>query len=255
MSGTRSRFPVFAANWKMNIGPGESRNFIDAFLQAYPARSDRRVIFFPPAVSVTTVASALQGRRDIAVGVQNIYYKENGAYTGEISATLARESGAEYVLVGHSERRDYFEENDGIVRQKCRAALSAKLSPILCVGESRYDRAEGRTADVVGRQLRAVISEMDGAQIAALMVAYEPLWAIGTGDTATPNDASQVHRHIRFLLRQAVGEQLADSVQILYGGSVKPDNASELLAAPEVDGLLVGGASMKVESWLQIVSA
>ncbi len=255
MSGSKSRLPVFAANWKMNIGPRDARTFIRTFVEEYKPRGDRRVIFFPPAVSVTAVVESLDNRRDIGVGVQNIYYKESGAFTGETSGALAKEAGAEYCLVGHSERREFFDENDDLVRQKCRAALHAKLSPILCVGEARYERSEGRTADVVGRQLRAVISEMDGSQIAALMIAYEPLWAIGTGDTATPADASQVHRHIRFLLRQAVGETLADSVHILYGGSVKPENAAELLAAPEVDGLLVGGASMKVDSWLKIVSA
>ena len=249
------RLPVLAGNWKMNIGPRDARTFIDSFVSSYPVTNDRRVIFFPPTVSVAATLEALGDRKDISVGVQNIYHKENGAFTGEISASLAKDAGAEFCLVGHSERREFFEENDQVVRLKCRAALQAKLSPILCVGEARYERSEGRTADVVGRQIRAVISEMDAAQIAALMIAYEPLWAIGSGDTATPADASQVHRHIRFLLKQAVGETLAESIHILYGGSVKPDNARELLAAPEVDGLLVGGASLKVDSWLQIVRA
>jgi triosephosphate isomerase len=251
----KSRHPLIAANWKMNIGPAAAAEFMRAFLQSYPARNDRRIVFFPPAVSITTVAAAVAGRRDIAVGVQNIYARENGAFTGEISGSLAREAGAEFCLVGHSERRQIFEENDDDVRLKCRAALRADMSPMLCVGEARHERYEGRTMDVVGRQLRAVISSLDQSGIAAMSIAYEPLWAIGSGENATPSDASDVHRHIRFLLRQSVGAAVADNIHILYGGSVNPDNASELLAAPDVDGLLVGGASLNVDSWLRVANA
>jgi triosephosphate isomerase len=255
MSTRKTRHPLIAANWKMNIGPAAAAGYMSAFLQSYPPRNDRRVLFFPPAVSLTTVASAVSGRKDIAVGVQNIYAKDSGAYTGEVSGPLAHEAGAEFCLVGHSERRQLFDENDDEVRQKCRAALRAGMSPMLCVGEARHERYEGRTMEVVGRQVRAVISALDESSIAAMSIAYEPLWAIGTGENATASDASDVHRHIRFLLRQSVGSSIADNIHILYGGSVNPDNAGELLAAPDVDGLLVGGASLKVDSWLQVVNA
>jgi triosephosphate isomerase len=226
-----------------------------SFLDDYPFADDRRVIFFPPALSVTSVAELVAERSDLKVGVQNIYHMDKGAYTGEISAPLARDAGAEYCIVGHSERREIFEETDDQVRLKCIAALRSRLSPLLCVGESRYERMEGRTAEVVGKQLRSVMSGMDASQIAALSIAYEPIWAIGSGETATPQDASDVHRHLRFLLRQAAGPTVADNIHLLYGGSVNPENVAELLAAPEVDGVLVGGASLKVESWLQIVRA
>jgi triosephosphate isomerase len=168
---------------------------------------------------------------------------------------MAREAGASYCLVGHSERRDIFEETDDTARHKCRAALRAQMTPLLCVGEARSERVEGRTADVVGRQIRTVITNLDASQIGSMMFAYEPLWAIGTGDSASPQDAASVHQHIRFLLRQAAGPTVADGVPILYGGSVRPGNAAELLNATDVDGLLVGGASLKEESWLEIVGA
>jgi triosephosphate isomerase len=255
MNNRKTRVPLFAANWKMNHGPLDAQSFMQDFVMRYPERNDRRIIFFPPALSVAAVVAARNARSDIRVGVQNIYFKENGAFTGEISASLALQAGAEYCLVGHSERRELFEETDDTARLKCRAALAAGLSPILCLGESRHDRLEGRTIDVVGRQLRAVVNGLDTVQSAAIAIAYEPLWAIGTGENATPGDASEVHRHIRFLLRQSLGATAADNIAILYGGSVNPGNAAELLAAGDVDGLLVGGASLSVDSWLAIVSA
>ena len=252
---SKKRLPLFAANWKMNLGPQSARTYMQTFLAEFPQHTDRRVVFFPPAVCISVVHDALKDRRDIGLGIQNIYHMDSGAYTGEVSGPLAKEAGAEYCLVGHSERREVFHEGDDQVRVKCLAAMRARLSPVLCVGESRFDRSEGRTAEVVGRQLRTVISGMDPAQVASLVIAYEPVWAIGTGETATPNDATEVHRHIRFLLRQTAGPTVADGIHILYGGSVNPANAAELLSAPEVDGVLVGGASLQPESWLSIVRA
>jgi triosephosphate isomerase len=246
---------VLAANWKMNIGPVEAAKFIAQFLAEYSPQEGKTVAFFPPAVSIATVATLVKHRADIKVGVQNIWHRDNGAFTGEISPELAAEAGAYYCLVGHSERRNEFAESDDVVRQKFTAALRAGLAPLLCVGESRRERVDGRTSEVVGRQLRTVIGELDSSQIGAMALAYEPVWAIGTGDNATPEDASQVHRQLRLLLRQAAGPVNADRIPILYGGSVKPDNAARLLAAPDVDGVLVGGASLDVASWLQIVRA
>jgi triosephosphate isomerase len=239
----------------MNHGPTDAAAFLADFLAAYPESTDRHIIFFPPAVSLATVSKIVEKRRDVSTGVQNIYRKDSGAFTGEVSAPLARQAGATYCLVGHSERRNIFLESDDDARKKVVAALRSQLTPVLCVGEARSDRASRRTAEVVGRQLRSVISGLEPAQVASLAVAYEPLWAIGTGENATPEDASEVHRHIRYLLKQSAGAEVADNVHILYGGSVNSSNAAALLAAADVDGLLVGGASLQASTWIDVVRA
>jgi triosephosphate isomerase len=243
--------PVFAANWKMNHGPTQARAFVAAFTARWTPRTDRTVIFFPPALSVTSVVHALGSRKDIGVGVQNIWTEDKGAFTGENSAPMAKDAGARYVLVGRSERRHVFGETDEQTALKCVAAVRAGLTPILCVGELLAERESGKTLDVVKRQLTTGLGSLDGDTLATMAIAYEPVWAIGTGKTATPDDASEVHAELRGLLEVRVGARAAE-IPILYGGSVNATNARPLLAAPEVGGLLVGGASLDVDSWLAI---
>ena len=246
--------PVLAANWKMNHGPTEARAFMAAFLAAYSPHPDRSVVIFPPALSLATVRSALSSRNDIGLGVQNIHTEPKGAFTGESSAPMARDAGARFALVGHSERRHVFGETDEATAAKCALALQHGLTPMLCVGEKIEQREGGETDAVVLRQLRAGVSRLQPADIARLAIAYEPVWAIGTGRTATPADASAVHAVIRAELDRLGGAATKD-VPILYGGSVNRENAATLLRAPGVDGLLVGGASLDPNGWSAIVSS
>jgi len=248
---TALRRPVFVANWKMNYGPTEARAFVAGFAAKWSPRDDRTIIICPPAISLTTVAHALGARTDIAVGVQNVWTEEKGAFTGETSAPMARDAGARFALVGHSERRHLFGETDAQAAAKCAVAAKAGLTPVLCVGEMLAQRESGGTMDCVLRQLRAGLSSLDESTIASMAIAYEPCWAIGTGKTATPDDASEVHTRIRDALRELVGDA-AHEIPILYGGSVNAKNAAALMAATHVDGLLVGGASLDVESWAAI---
>ncbi|MGQ0764940.1 MAG: triose-phosphate isomerase [Gemmatimonadota bacterium] len=243
--------PVFAANWKMNHGPTDARSFLRSFLAHYPRRQDRQVIFFPAAVSLPTVLDSLRERPDIKTGVQNIHWEDKGAFTGETSAAMARDAGAGFVLVGHSERRHVFGETDDETARKSGAAVRAGLVPMLCVGEKLDEREGGHTESVVLRQLRAGLSQLEPHSVAGVLIAYEPVWAIGTGRTATPADASVVHGAIRRELGLMVGPK-ANSVSILYGGSVNRGNARSLLEAEGVDGLLVGGASLDAEGWSTI---
>ncbi len=249
------RKPVIAGNWKMHNGPAATREFFSAFLGAYAPRNDRTVIFFPPALSLTTAVQATSARPDIGLGVQNVYWEPKGAFTGEISAPMAREAGAQYVLVGHSERRHVFGESDQDVARKVKAVFDAALTPVVCVGELLEERKAGRVDEVNLRQLNAVLHAISQEQAAALLVAYEPVWAIGTGVVATPEDAAAAHGTLRKRLTEHLGPTLARAVPILYGGSVKPDNAAALLAASDVDGLLVGGASLDPAGFARIAAA
>ncbi|MDQ6769729.1 MAG: triose-phosphate isomerase [Gemmatimonadota bacterium] len=243
--------PVLAANWKMNNGPTAAKAFMETFLAAYRPRTDRTVIVFPPAVSLTTVSSALSDRSDVMAGVQNIHWAEKGAFTGEISAPMARDAGARVVLVGHSERRHVFGETDAQCAKKCLAASRAKLTFMLCVGETIAQREAGETEQVVTHQLREGVSQTPNLISAEFLIAYEPVWAIGTGLTASAGDASAIHTLLRRELGQMIGTR-SEEIPILYGGSVNAENAAGLLGAPEVDGLLVGGASVDASSWLAI---
>jgi triosephosphate isomerase len=246
--------PVLAANWKMNNGPTAARSFAEQFAAQYKARSDRTVIIFPPAVALTTVAQAIGKREGVLLGVQNIHWAEKGAFTGEISAAMARDAGAEIVLVGHSERRHVFGETDAQCAKKCAAAAKEGLQFMLCVGETIQQREAGETERVVIRQLREGLEQTHDIISVPFAIAYEPVWAIGTGLTASASDASAIHTLLRSELRQMIGTA-ADAVPILYGGSVNTSNAASLLAADEIDGLLVGGASVDVTSWLSIAQA
>jgi triosephosphate isomerase (TIM) len=243
--------PIIAGNWKMNKGPHAARDFIAEFSNRFAPNDGATVIVFPPAISVAAVASALGGRRDINVGVQNIHFERDGAFTGETSAPMAQEAGATFALIGHSERRHVFGETDAEVRKKVGAALRAGLTPMICVGEKLDQRNAGQLESVITEQLSQGIADLTADQASAFMVAYEPVWAIGTGVTATPQDASEAHAILRRVLREKLSSD-SDVVPILYGGSVKPENAAELLMAEGVDGLLIGGASLDAEGFATI---
>jgi triosephosphate isomerase (TIM) len=241
--------PVIAGNWKMFKGPTETRAFFDQFTATYEVRSDRTIIFFPSAVSITSAKAAVAARADLHLGIQNIHWEDQGAFTGEIGAGQARDAGARYALIGHSERRHVFGETDDEVRQKVSAALRNALTPVICVGETLTEREAAQVEVVITRQLSSALEGINAEQT-RFIIAYEPVWAIGTGVTATPADASEAHAILRSVL---AGDRFADrDVPILYGGSVKPENAAELLAAAGVDGLLVGGASLDSSGFARI---
>ena len=245
----RGRRLLFAANWKMHLGPEEARAYFKTFRARYNRRDDREVWFFPPAVSLEAAAQAARERADLLVGAQDIYWEPKGAFTGAVSAPLVQQAGAKATLVGHSERRHVFGETDDDTRRKVAAALAAGLLPMLCIGETLAERDAGHTTAVATRQLSGALSQLDGGALSRIVIAHEPVWAIGTGKNATPQDAATVHREVRAWL-QARG---ADRPRVLYGGSVNLKNAAELLAEPELDGVLVGGASLDPETWGQLV--
>jgi len=235
----------------MHLGPGAARDFLAEFLGRYQALPDREVWFFPPALAVEAVVGQTGDRSDIRVGVQNVYWEPQGAFTGELSVAMVEDSGASAALVGHSERRHVFGETDEQTAKKVRSLLGTGLIPVLCVGERLEERESGRTVAVVTRQLGA-LDGLDSNALRKLVIAYEPVWAIGTGRTATPSDAAGVHAAIRawFVQRGVEGS----SVRILYGGSVKVDNVKVLVSEPEIDGVLVGGASLDPGQWATITS-
>lgn len=243
--------PVVAGNWKMNKGPLAAREFVREFTARYAPVDVQTVLLFPPAVSLAVVADALGSRRDVQLGVQNIHWEKDGAFTGETSAAMAREAHAGFALVGHSERRHVFGETDEQVRRKVAAARQTGLTPVVCVGETLDERKQGRVSEIITRQLGAAIEGFTADQAFSFLVAYEPVWAIGTGVTATPGDASDAQGVLRAQLLDQLGPA-GGAVPILYGGSVKPDNAGELLAAEHVDGLLIGGASLDAEGFATI---
>ncbi|HET6579266.1 MAG TPA: triose-phosphate isomerase [Gemmatimonadales bacterium] len=241
---------IYAANWKMNHGPAAARAFIERFLGLTSPVADRALWFFPPAVSLAAVGDAVRSRPDIVIGAQNVHWEPRGACTGELSVAMIRETGAAAVLVGHSERRHLFGETDEQVARKTTAALKGGLMPLVCLGETLAEREGGRTEAVILRQLAPVLERVSADDWARLVIAYEPVWAIGTGRTATPDDAAQVHELIRFTIRR---RGIPDRVRILYGGSVTTGNVLALLARPEVDGVLVGGASLDADGWAELV--
>ncbi len=240
---------LFAANWKMNIGPNDARAYLETFRSLYPPQPSREAWFFPPAVSLEVVARATADRSDFLAGVQDIHWEPKGAFTGAVSAPLALQAGARAALVGHSERRHVFGETDEDTRRKVAAAFSTGLTPMLCVGEKLEERDAGATLAVVHRQLAAALTGLDAGMLARVIIAYEPVWAIGTGRNATPQDAGAVHREIRGWLKR----QGAAHARVLYGGSVNLKNIANLLAEPELDGVLVGGASLDPAAWAQLV--
>ena len=247
----RAMAPIlYAANWKMHHGPSAAAAYAARFVGLVQPSPGRDLWFFPPAVSLAAVARAFEGRPDVVVGAQDAHWDAQGAYTGAISMPMVADAGGRAVLVGHSERRHVFGETDEETGRKVRAALRHGLFPVLCVGEKLEQRDAGRTEQVVVRQLEAALHGLGAADLGPLVVAYEPVWAIGTGRTAHPADAAAVHAVIRDWLG-ALGAP--DGLRILYGGSVKVDNVVALLAAPGVDGVLVGGASLDADGWAEIV--
>jgi triosephosphate isomerase len=245
-----ARSLLYAANWKMHHGPGAARAFLERFLELTRPVEGRRLWFFPPSVSIAATCEATGGRPDITVGAQNVHWEAKGAFTGELSLPLVMEAGARAALIGHSERRHLFGETDEQVGRKVAAVLKAGITPMVCVGETLAEREAGRTEQVIVRQVDAVLERVPSGEWARVVVAYEPVWAIGTGRNATPDDAAQVHELIRYELgRRAVKLR----VPILYGGSVNKGNVLALLARPELDGVLVGGASLEPEGWAELV--
>ncbi|MDP9348688.1 MAG: triose-phosphate isomerase [Gemmatimonadota bacterium] len=247
-----ARKPVLAGNWKMHKGPSEAREFFRAFIPELPTDGAGTVVFFPPAVSLAAAREGVGGHPGVKLGVQNVHWEKSGAFTGEVSAPLARDAGAEWVLVGHSERRHVFGETIEETVKKVRAVLEVGMTAVLCVGELLEERRAGRAEQVVAEQLEAVLETVSPGELQRLVIAYEPVWAIGTGETATPQDASTMHAAVRARLAERFGAAAAGEAVVLYGGSVKPENARELLAAPDVDGVLVGGASLDPKGFAAI---
>jgi triosephosphate isomerase (TIM) len=253
------RSKLFAANWKMNLLPDSARALIDGLkreLSQIPAigGQEREVMIAPPAILIPGTIEAAAGS-PIKIGAQNMYCEDQGAFTGEISPLMLKAYGVQYVILGHSERRHIFGETDELINRKLASALRHGLAPILCVGETLEDRQKGRTTQVIMGQLTDGLSGFPPEEVARVTLAYEPVWAIGTGHTATPEQAQAEHSALRGALIEFANREVAHGVRILYGGSVTPDNVDSLMAKPDIDGALVGGASLKLDSFLRIVKA
>jgi triosephosphate isomerase len=246
------RTPVIAGNWKMNKTVAEAVAMVHDLKPLIANIDDAVAIVCPPYLAVKPVADELKGST-IAVGGQDMFWEASGAYTGEVSAEMLLEAGAQYVIIGHSERRQYFGETNDSVNRKLKKALAAGLKPIVCVGETLADREAGKTEDVVNDHVTNGLADLTASDVAGTIIAYEPVWAIGTGKTASPEQAQEVHSFIRARLAQLWDRDTADTVIIQYGGSVKPANVKELMAQPDIDGALVGGASLEAESFAQLV--
>ncbi len=253
MKKTTGRRPLLAGNWKMHATRPETTALIDGIKDAAANARDRDVVVAPPFTALETAARALAGT-SIALAAQNLHAEPKGAFTGEIAGEMLKEVGCAFVIIGHSERRQYFNETNEMVRPKVGAALRAELRPIVCVGETLREREADNTLPVIERQVREGLVGLSRDAVRNLVLAYEPVWAIGTGKTATPEQAEEVHAAIRDLLREFAGETGADAVRILYGGSVKADNIDALMAQPNIDGALVGGASLEAAAFSRIIA-
>ena len=249
-----ARRPMMAANWKMNKTVREAEEYMAALLPRAADADGVDVAVFAPFTCLHEVSRMAEDTPVIA-GAQNFYYEDWGAFTGEVSVPMLQDAGAEAGIVGHSERREHFCEDDDMVARKAARAVEAGLLPVVCVGETKEERDAGDMWEKVSGQVRGVMEELDDLDGGSLVFAYEPIWAIGTGETATPEDAQDAIGRIRDLLRELRDDGFADGVRILYGGSVKPENAAEIMAQEDVDGALVGGASLEVESFMQLVEA
>jgi triosephosphate isomerase (TIM) len=247
------RKPIMAGNWKMYKTPAETTQFFEKFRPLVEKSEHAEIVICPPFTNLAAAATAAAGSH-IHVGSQNIAWAKEGAFTGEISGAMIRATGATYAIIGHSERRQYFGETDETVLKRTQAALEAGLTPIVCVGERLADRESGKTEAVLTGQFLGGIAPLTPQQFAKIVIAYEPVWAIGTGKTATPEIAADTHRVIRAQVNAKFGKEAADAVRILYGGSVKPDNVKILMAQPEIDGSLVGGAALDPVSFASIVN-
>src|SRR5690242_11701929 len=247
------RVPFIAANWKMYKTVHEAFAFAKEFRALVKDVKDVEIVLAPPFTALHSVVEAARNS-NIGVAAQNLHWEREGAFTGEVSAVMLKDAGAEYVIIGHSERRRLFHETDETVNRKVLAALGEHLTPIVCIGETLEEREGNQTLAVLDRQIKLGLDNVTGDQIASLVLAYEPVWAIGTGRNATPEQAGEAHAHIRSRLRQWFGANAADQCHVIYGGSVKPDNIHDLVVVPDVDGALVGGASLDVKAFTEIVT-
>ena len=248
------RKKVIAGNWKMNMNLHESQKLVSEILNGLGKDSRIEVIVCPPFTSLSEVSSLLMGTQ-VKLGAQNMYFEESGAFTAEISADMLKSVGCEYVILGHSERRVIFNESDELINKKIKTALAKELKPIFCVGELLEQRERGETMKVISSQIEKGLEGITVEQMKNIIIAYEPVWAIGTGKTATPQQAQEVHLFIRELVAKKFSSSVAEGLIIQYGGSVKPDNSSELLSQKDIDGALVGGACLKADSFLSIIAS
>ncbi|MDR9416925.1 MAG: triose-phosphate isomerase [Gracilimonas sp.] len=245
---------LIAGNWKMNCGPYDAAELLEGLTEKKAEISeDVDVLVCPPFVSIGMAVKYLYDT-DIQVGAQNLHFEENGAFTGEISGSMLTESGCNYVIIGHSERRQYFGETDATVNQRVHKAIEHKLAPIVCVGESLDQRKKDEHFELVKNQIKAALHDVSNEDALDVVIAYEPIWAIGTGETATPEQAQVMHEYIRTILAEIYSDETAEQINILYGGSMKPANAEELLSQPDVDGGLIGGASLDADSFSEIIT-
>ena len=250
----RYRKTIIAGNWKMNKTASETKKFAEELKAVMPKAKWCEVVVCVPAVNIQTAIKAFKDMR-VSVGAENLFYEKSGAYTGEVSGDMLKDLGVKYVIIGHSERRQYFGETDETVNLRARAAIAAGLTAIVCVGETLEERDAGKLEEVIVRQMNVGLKDVTAADCAKLVIAYEPVWAIGTGRTATPDQAQEVHALIRATLAKLVGAETAETVRIQYGGSMKPGNAAELLAKKDIDGGLIGGAALKAADFAGIVAA
>ena len=246
------RAPIIAGNWKMNTVVKDAKALVQELKPLVSDVTNVEVVVCPPFVSLTSVAEVIKGS-NIGLGAQNLFWEKSGAFTAEVSAPMLKSTECTYVIIGHSERRAYFHETDETVNKRIFAALDEGLKPIVCVGETLGERESGQTFDVIKRQITAGLANLSTEHMKTVVIAYEPVWAIGTGKTATPEQAQEVHAFIRKLLAEMFGDTTAEETRIQYGGSVKPNNITALMSQADIDGALVGGASLKADSFAQIV--
>ncbi len=247
-----ARKPILAGNWKMNKSRQESADLAKALVASVGDVTEAEVVICPVYTSLDAAIDAVKGS-NIKVGAQNCHFEETGAYTGEISVAMLKEVGVEYIIIGHSERRQYFNETDKDINAKAKSIYKHGLIPIICVGETLEEREGNKTADVVSTQIKGCLADLPADKVAASVIAYEPVWAIGTGKTASKEQAQEVHAIIRKLVAELYDDATAEAVRIQYGGSVKPNNIGELMEQPDIDGALVGGAALDAESFTGIV--
>jgi len=247
------RRPIIAGNWKMNKTSTEARDLANKLIPLVSGVKDRDIVLAPPFTSIPAVAETIKGT-NMALSAQDLFWEEKGAFTGEISSEMLLDLGCKYVIIGHSERRQFFGETDETVNKKIRQALNKGLLPIVCVGELLSEREAGKANEVIERQVVGALKGVAAAEMQKIVIAYEPVWAIGTGKTATPDQANEIHAFIRQKVRSVYNDDVAGSLRIQYGGSVTPENVSTLMAKPDIDGALVGGASLKPESFAALVN-
>jgi len=248
------RKPIIAGNWKMNKTLSEAKSFAEEVKGLVPAQDKMESVICAPALFLQNLVETVSGS-DVKIGAQNMHFEESGAFTGEISPVALQDLGVQYVIIGHSERREMFNETDESVNKKAIAAFKYNLTPIVCCGETLEQRENGETMNFVGSQIQTALKGLSDEQVKATVIAYEPIWAIGTGKSSTAEDANEVCAHIRQVVGQQFSEDIANAVRIQYGGSVKPGNIKEYMAQPDIDGALVGGAALEAQSFLQLLEA